>query len=187
MLKGQTAMFQFQLTSEALLHPFYLVSQRDPLHFVVVVVVLFVCFLGLHLRQMEILRLGIKREPQLLAYTTAAATQDPSSTCNLHHRSWQHWILNPLIKARNRNSILMDTSQICFHWAIMGTLRPTPKYAYQARKISSHYGSDIWLYKSSWAIQICFVKLQKCIYIWRVPLSSCCFLFPPEVIIGKKV
>ena len=33
----------------------------------------------------------------------------------------QHQILNPLIEARNRTCVLMDTSQIHFHWANTGT------------------------------------------------------------------
>ena len=56
----------------------------------------FVCvFLGPHLWHMEVPRLGIKLELQLLAYTTAIATQDPSRVCDLHHSSQQRWILNP--------------------------------------------------------------------------------------------
>ena len=35
------------------------------------------------------------------AYTTATATRDPSHVCNLHHRSWQCWILNPLSEDRD--------------------------------------------------------------------------------------
>ena len=46
---------------------------------------------------------------------------DPSRICNLHHRSWQHQILNPLSKARDQTCILRDASQICFCWARMGT------------------------------------------------------------------
>ena len=56
----------------------------------------------------------------MLAYTTATATSDPSCVCNLHHSSWQRWILNPLIEARdarNRTSVLMDTSQMCYLWS----------------------------------------------------------------------
>lgn len=34
---------------------------------------------------MEILRLGVKSELQLLAYTTATATPDPSLIFDLHH------------------------------------------------------------------------------------------------------
>ena len=63
---------------------------------------------------MEVLRLGVKSELQLLAYTTVTATQDPSHICDLHHSSQQHWILNPLSKARDQTCILMDTSQIRF-------------------------------------------------------------------------
>ena len=39
--------------------------------------------LGPHLRHMEIPRLGIKSELQLLAYTTATARPDPSCVCKL--------------------------------------------------------------------------------------------------------
>ena len=47
-----------------------------------------------------------------LAYTTAAAMWDPSPIFNLHHSSWQRWILNPLSEARDRTCILIDTTQI---------------------------------------------------------------------------
>ena len=74
----------------------------------------FFIFLGLHPRHMEVHRLGVKSELQLLAYTTAAATatQDPSHVCDLHHSSCHYWILNPLRKARDRTCVLMDTSQV---------------------------------------------------------------------------
>lgn len=49
------------------------------------------------------------------AYTTA--TRNPSPICELHHRSQQRWILNPLSKARDRTRILLYTSRIHFHWA----------------------------------------------------------------------
>ena len=57
------------------------------------------CFLGPHPRHMEVPRLGVELELQLLAYITATATRDLSSVCDLHHSSWQHHILNPLTKA----------------------------------------------------------------------------------------
>ena len=57
---------------------------------------LFFCSLGPHMRHMEVSRLGVKSELQLLAYTTATAMQDP----------------NPLSKARNQTRILMDTSWV---------------------------------------------------------------------------
>ena len=58
---------------------------------------------------MEIPRLGVESELQLLAYATATAMQDPSHVCDLHHSSQQHWsLLRPGIKPTssriNRNS-----------------------------------------------------------------------------------
>ena len=50
----------------------------------------FVWFLQLHLRHMEVPKLGVELELQLPAYTTATATPDPSCVCELHHSSWQH-------------------------------------------------------------------------------------------------
>ena len=69
----------------------------------------FVFFLRLHLRHMEVTGLGVESELQLPAYTTVIATWDPSYIFTLCHSSWQHWILNPLSKARERMRILMDT------------------------------------------------------------------------------
>jgi len=48
---------------------------------------IFACFLGLHLWPIEVPRLGVKLEQQLLAYTTATATPHLSHVCNLHHKS----------------------------------------------------------------------------------------------------
>ena len=50
---------------------------------------------------MEVPRLGVKSELQLLAYAMATATWDLSYICNLHHCSWQCQILNPLNEARD--------------------------------------------------------------------------------------
>ena len=69
----------------------------------------------------EVPRLGVKSELQLPAHTTATAMLDPSSICNLHHSSWQHWILNPLSRARDWTWVLMDTSWVCYLWATVGT------------------------------------------------------------------
>ena len=52
---------------------------------------------------------------QLLTYTTATATPDLSSICNLHHNSRQHQILNPLSKTRDQTGIHMDTSGVHYH------------------------------------------------------------------------
>ena len=78
-------------------------------------------FLGPHPWHMEVPRVGGKSELQLPAYTTARAMRNPSRACNLHHSSRQHWILNPLRKARNWTLILMDPSQVHFCWTTMGT------------------------------------------------------------------
>ena len=44
-----------------------------------------------------------------------------SCICNLHHSSLQCWILNPLRVPRDWTCVLMNTSQVCFHWAMTGT------------------------------------------------------------------
>ena len=42
---------------------------------------------------MEVPRLGVQSELQLPAYATATTMRDSSHICDLHHSSWQHWIL----------------------------------------------------------------------------------------------
>ena len=69
----------------------------------------------------EVPRLGVELELQLWAYTTATATPDPSSVCDLHHSSGQRWILNPLSKARDRTRNLMVLSRFRFRGAMTGT------------------------------------------------------------------
>ena len=49
---------------------------------------------------MEVPRLGVKLELQLLAYTIATAMQNLSHICDLHHSLQQHQILNPLSEAK---------------------------------------------------------------------------------------
>ena len=68
-------------------------------------------FLGPHPQHMEVRRLGVKSELQLLACTTATTTPDPSHACDLHHSPQQRQILNPPNKARDQTCIFMDTSQ----------------------------------------------------------------------------
>ena len=68
------------------------------------------CFLGPHLRHMEVPWLGVKLELQLPAYATVTAMQDPSHVCYLHHRSQQCQILNPLSEAGDRTHNLMAHS-----------------------------------------------------------------------------
>jgi len=76
----------------------------------------FICLFvsGPHLQHMEVPRLGVELELQLLAYTTTTAMWDSSHVCNLHYRSWQCRIPDPLRKVRDGTCILVDTSQIRF-------------------------------------------------------------------------
>ena len=62
---------------------------------------------------MEVPRLGIESELQLLVYTTATATPDLSCVFDLHHSSQPQQIPNPLRAAKDGTHILMDTSGVC--------------------------------------------------------------------------
>ena len=64
---------------------------------------------------MEIPRLGVQSELQLLAYTRDTAMQDPSYISDLHCSSWQQQILNPLSEARDRICNLIVPSRIHFN------------------------------------------------------------------------
>ena len=61
---------------------------------------------------MEVPRLGIQLELQLLAYTTATETPDSSRVCDLCCSSQQLWILNPLSEAWDQTRALMDTTPV---------------------------------------------------------------------------
>ena len=65
-----------------------------------------------HLQHMEVPSIGVKSEWQLQASTTATATPELSSICNLHHSLQQHQILNPLSEARDQTPILTETSPV---------------------------------------------------------------------------
>ena len=55
----------------------------------------------MHPQHMEVPRLGVESELQLLAYATATAMPDLSCVCDLYHSSRQCQNLNPLRKARD--------------------------------------------------------------------------------------
>jgi len=57
---------------------------------------------------MEVFRLGVEMELQLLAYATTTVMQDPGHICNLHYHSWQCQIPDPQSKARDQTLNLMD-------------------------------------------------------------------------------
>ena len=101
-------------------------KENNGLGFIAIITIDFIylfCFLGLHPWHMEVPGLGVEAELQLLATVTAIATWDPSCVCSLHHSSWQHWIPDPLGKARDQTHMFMHTSHICFHQATEGTPR----------------------------------------------------------------
>ena len=57
---------------------------------------------------MDVPRLEVESELQLLAYTRATAVPDPSHICDLGRKLGQCQIFNPLSEARDRTHILMD-------------------------------------------------------------------------------
>ena len=77
-----------------------------------IIVLLFIFLFRAVPAHMEIPRRGVESELQLMAYTTATATPDPSCLCDLRRSSWQRRILYPLSKARDPTGILTDTSWI---------------------------------------------------------------------------
>ena len=113
--------------------------------------------LGPHLQHVEVPRLRVKSELQLLVYTTATATWDPSHTCDLHYSSWQRWILTPLSKAKDQTCILMDISQICFCWATRAT-------------------ADFWSFSSLSLEPLSIVTFLSCVY-FRLYLFIYLFIF----------
>ena len=84
--------------------------------FLFVVLFWFVCFLGPHPQHMEVLRLGVKSELQVLAYTIATTTWDPNYVCDLHcnARSLTHWV---------RPGIKPATS-----WLLVGFVSTVPQW-----------------------------------------------------------
>ena len=98
-----------------------LLEPGNTAHFFKIYFILFFCFLGLHPRHLEVPRLEVESELQLLAYATTRAMWDPCCICDLHHSLQQHQILNLLSEARYQTHILMDTNWICFHQPMTGT------------------------------------------------------------------
>ena len=82
--------------------------------------ILFFSFLGLHLQHMEVPRLGIQVELQLLAYTTDMVMH------HVLHSSQQWQILNTLSEPKNWTHILLDAS--CVHNPLSHNGNSTPRF-----------------------------------------------------------
>ena len=70
-------------------------------------------FLGLYLWHMDVPRLGVQSELQLLAYDRTTAMSDPSLIWDLYHSSQQYQILHPLSEARDQTYKLKDPNMVC--------------------------------------------------------------------------
>ena len=88
---------------------------------------------------MDVSRLVVESELQLLAYATATAMQDPSHVYDLQHSSRQCWILNQLSEARVGTHILMDTSWTYFCRTTVGI----PTSIFNAEKIEAQSLSNL--------------------------------------------
>ena len=131
--------------------------------------------LGSHLRYMEVPRLEVESELQQLAYTTATAMPDPNRICELHHGSWQHQILNPPSKARDRTHILTDTSYHC-------AIKRTPFLSFMANwSVYYFYSFAFSRMPYSWNHTVCTQPFQisffyLVIHFWSSPMIDHCFL-----------
>ena len=143
------------------------VTQLYSTHFFV-----FFFFLGPHPWHMEVLRLGEganwSNSCRPTATATATAMPYPSCICDLYHSSRQCRILNPLSEAKDRTCVLIDTNQICFHWAKMGT----PKHPFLALfSLFILYNRQDWhsvcMYCYSYASCSCLVPIV--IGLWLYP------------------
>ena len=70
---------------------------------------------------MEVSRLGLNRICSCRPTPQPQQCQIWDASCDLHYRSWQCRILNPLSKAKDWTCILVDTSWVRYYWATMGT------------------------------------------------------------------
>ena len=132
----------------------------------------FLVFLGLHLRHVEVPRLEVKLELQLPVLATAV--QNLSHVHDLHHSSQQSQILKALSKARHQICVLMDASQICFRWAMIGT----PKLFLM--KGASTFAHD-YSYKFLLSLDFCLMsKTITICYLLSLPEFDDSFSFIPQ-------
>ena len=72
----------------------------------------FFFFLGPHPWHVEVPRIAVNRAVAAGLHHSRIATLDRSHGCDLHHSSWQCWILDPLSEARDQTRVLTDTSWV---------------------------------------------------------------------------
>ena len=101
-------------------------------------------------------RLGVELELQLPAYTTAPAMPDLSCVWDLHHSSWQRWILNSLSEAKDWTCVLMDPSKIHFHC----TTTETP---------TSQILNPLSYNRNSW---LCIFRPFPELFVQQVPVAT---------------
>ena len=104
------------------------------------------CFLGPHLKHMEIPRLGVQSELQLPAYTTATAMPGLSHICGLQ----QWWIPGPLSEARDQICIFMILVRFVNHWELPGEFLSCMNVWILSKAFSSSTELIIWLLFFSW-------------------------------------
>ena len=117
--------------------------------------IFFFFFLGLHLRHMEVPRLGVESELQLKACTTATATatMEASCICDLRQSLWQRQIFNP-----QRLNLRLRWHYVKFLtlWATKGTLGNTILNSISQgmrhrvmRELDSHSSDKWWIQNSN--------------------------------------
>ena len=133
----------------------------------------FSSFLSLYLQHMEVPRLRSKSELQLLAYTTATATPDPNPICNLCWSLQQRQILNLPSEARDRSSILMDTSWVLNPLSHNGSSR-----IYSFNKSPIYHTARLTIVIMLYVIApVLILQLEVCTI--RPPSSNSLSLYPP--------
>ena len=81
----------------------------------------------------DVPRLGVESEVYLPKHKTKGGRPGASHICEPHHSSWPRQTLNPLSEGRDETCVLLDTSQIHFHWAMTGTPRKTSSHIKEKR------------------------------------------------------
>ena len=104
--------------------------------------------------QGEVPRLVVKSELQLPAYTTAIAMLYMNCFCELHHSSWQQWILNLLNHPHGSQSSSLTTEP----------QRELLNFKFYVSKINISFESVIlhscvlyYLYLYTWESKFCFI------------------------------